>query len=368
MRRVGIAELPLHAGRCPAWLFDRMKRLGGAVAAIIISEYGRSEFLRRMADPFFFQALGCALGFDWHSSGITTTVCGAMKEAVDMYELGIAICGGKGRASRRTPIEIEEAADAFSLPSGKADSLKRASGMVAKVDNACVQDGYQLYQHCFIMSEDGGWAVIQQGMREAYARRYHWISEGIRSFVEEPHSGIASDRREGAVLDMTARQSDEARKVSLDIVKEDPIRLRRYIRDAQASIEEYLSDRPKAEILIMPSQHHIPELSERTMLALRRAYELQPGSYEELVAIKGIGPRSIRALALISELIYGKPPSWRDPAKYSFAHGGKDGIPYPVDRDAYDKTIEVIEDAIKMARVAGRERISAVRRLHALLL
>jgi len=345
-----------------------MKRLGGAITEIIVHEYGRQEFLRRMGDPFFFQALGCTLGFDWHSSGLTTTVCGALKEAIKPEGFGIAVCGGKGKISKRTPNEIQKLGDVFSLSSQKVESLRYASKMAAKIDNACVQDGYQLYHHVFVLSEDGDWAVVQQGMHERLARRYHWLSEGVHSFVEEPHSGIVSDRREEVVLDMTARESGESRKASLDLVRDDPKRLGGYVRNAeQRSLDEYLARSPQVRTLIMPTQHTISELTERTMTALRKAYELQPESYEELIAIRGIGPKAVRALALVSDLIYGKPPSWEDPARFSFAHGGKDGIPYPVDRRTYQKTIEILQSAVQEVKVDQKEKLSAIRRLHEFL-
>jgi len=344
-----------------------MKRLGGAITEVIVHEYGRQEFIRRMSDPFFFQALGCVLGFDWHSSGLTTTVCGALKEALKPEELGIAVCGGKGRVSKKAPHEIEEIADEFSLSEKKIDELKYASKMSAKVDNACVQDGYQLYHHCFVLSEDGDWAVVQQGMHERLARRYHWLSSGVHSFVEEPHSGIAGDRREDVVLDMTARDSEEARKMSVDLVCDKPERLMSYVRDVdQRVLDEYLERSPEVLKLVMPTQHTI-ELTKRTMVSLRRAYELQPENYEELVAIRGVGPKAVRALALVSDLIYGKSPSWKDPARFSFAHGGKDGIPFPVDRRTYQKTTEILEDALNEARLENHERLGAVRRLHEFL-
>jgi hypothetical protein len=368
MKRAGIAELPLHGGKCPPWLFGKMKRLGGSIVTLIVHEYGRGELLRRLSDPFFFQALGCVLGYDWHSSGLTTVTMGALKEAIRPEELGVAVCGGKGRVSRRTPAEIEKLADVFSLTSKKVEQLKHASRLAAKVDNSCVQDGYQLYHHAFILSEDGDWAVVQQGMHERLARRYHWISEDVGSFVEEPHSGIASDRREDVVLDMTARESEESRKTSLDLVLDDPRRLTPHVREAeQRSLEEYFQRSPEAKVLMMPTRHTISELTERTMTALRKAYELQPQNYEELVAIRGIGPKAIRALALVSDIIYGKPPSWKDPAKFSFAHGGKDGIPYPVDRRTYQTTTEVLESAIDGAKLGREEKLRAIRRLHEFL-
>ncbi len=368
MRRAGLAELPLHPGRCPPWLFAEMKRLGGAIVKLIVQEHGRREFLRRISDPFFFQAFGCTLGFDWHSSGLTTTVCGALKEAIVPHEFGIAVYGGKGRASRRTQEEIEDVAESFSLSSHRIESLKYASKMAAKVDNSCVQDGYQLYHHSFMVSEDGDWTVVQQGMQERLARRYHWLSDNVTSFVEEPHTGIASERLGQSALDMTAHQSEESRKSSLDLVRDSPNSLSRLIHGAeQASIDQYLPGHQGALMLVMPTQHSISRLSTTTVEALRRAYEFQPDSYEELIALRGIGPKAIRALALVSELIYGTAPSWKDPAKYSFAHGGKDGIPYPVDRRTYHKTIEIVENATMKANIGENEKTKAIKRLHALL-
>ncbi len=368
MKRAGLAELPLHPGRCPPWLFAEMKRLGGAIVKLIVQEHGRREFLRRISDPFFFQAFGCTLGFDWHSSGLTTTVCGALKEAIVPDEFGIALYGGKGRASRRTQDELEDVAEVFSLSSHRVESLKYASKMAAKVDSSCVQDGYQLYHHTFIVSEDGEWAVVQQGMQGRLARRYHWLSDNVASFVDEPHSGIASDRLGQSVLDMTAHESEESRKASLGLVRDSPNSLSSLIRGAgQASIDQYLPGHQGALMLVMPTQHSITRLSETTVEALRRAYEFQPESYEELVALRGIGPKAIRALALVSELVYGRAPSWKDPARYSFAHGGKDGIPYPVDKRTYHKTIEIIENATQKASVGENEKTKAIKRLQSLL-
>lgn len=368
MKRIGIAELPLHGGRCPPWLFGRMRRLGGAIAEIIVHEYGRQEFLHRISDPFFFQALGCVLGYDYHSSGLTTVTMGALKEAIKPEELGIAVCGGKGRVSKQTPNEIEKLADVFSIQSRKIESLKYASRMAAKVDNACLQDGYQLYHHCFVLTEDGDWAVVQQGMHGRLARRYHWLSSAIRNFVEEPHSGIAGDRREEVVLDMTARESEETRRASVDLVRDDPKHLMKYVRDVeQRSLDDYLERSPQVLKLIMPTEHAITKLSKGTMASLRRAYELQPANYEEMVAIRGVGPRTVRALALVSDLIYGKSPSWRDPVRFSFAHGGKDGVPYPVDRATYKRTTEILEGALQEAKLERHEKLDAIRRLHEFL-
>jgi len=364
MKRVGVAELPLHGGKCPPWLFRRMKDLGGAISEIIVREYGQKEFLRRLSDPFFFQSLGCALGFDWHSSGLTTTVCGALKEGIKPEELGIAVCGGKGKTSKRSPDEIQKHADVFSISSKKVDKLKYASRMAAKVDSACVQDGYPLYHHTFVLSEDGDWAVVQQGMREQMARRYHWLSEGVQSFVEEPHAGIIGDRSEEVVLDMTARESEETRKASVDLVRDNPKHLLPYVREEeQRSLDEYFERSPQVLKLVMPTSHTITKLTKQTIAALQRAYEFQPENYEGLVAMRGIGPKAVRALALVSDLIYGKSPSYRDPVRFSFAHGGKDSVPFPIDKTTYDMSIETLKTAIREAKVANKEKLHAIKRL-----
>lgn len=343
-----------------------MKKLAGVVSEAIIEEYGRKEFLRRIADPFFFQALGCVLSFDWHSSGLTTTVCGALKEALDPEEHGIAVCGGKGRVSRAAPREIEVLAGSFSLSTRKTERLVYASRMSAKVDNACLQDGYQLYHHAFFVTEEGQWAVVQQGMHEYknLARRYHWLSSGVKSFVEEPHTGICSQTKSSRVLNLVAKESRETRKASLDIARENPQRLKRYFEGkGQLSLDEFLGRRVAS--LSMPTRHSLLriDLDSKTLEALNRAYELQPESYEELVSLKGLGPKSLRALALLSELIYGTRASWKDPAKYSFAHGGKDGYPYPVDKITYDTSVEVLRNAVEEAKLGNKEKYRAIKRL-----
>jgi hypothetical protein len=343
-----------------------MKKLAGVVSEAIVLEYGRRELLRRIADPFFFQALGCVLSFDWHSSGLTTTVCGALKEALSPEKHGIAVCGGKGRASRLTPTEIGGASEVFSLSAKKTGRLVYASKMSAKVDNACIQDGYQLYHHTFFLTEDGDWAVVQQGMHErnSFARRYHWLSSGVRSFVKEPHHGICSEAVGGRVLNLVARESEDARKTSLDLSRENPNYLRRYLRpQRQLSLDEY--SYMQLDELSMPRRHPLRtvDVGEKALDALRRAYEIQPESYEELVSLRGMGPKSLRALALLSELIYGSRASWKDPAKYSFAHGGKDGYPYPVDKNTYDASIEILKNAVEDAKLEKKEKGRAIKRL-----
>jgi len=345
--KTGVANLPLHGGKCPPWLFKRMKPLAGLISEWIVNEYGTKEFLSRLSDPFFFQAFGNVLGFDWHSSGLTTTVCGALKEALNEANLGIQVCGGKGKVSRKTPSEIEQTQ--FNLSDGKIEELKRASRLAAKVDNSLIQDGFQLYHHIFVFDEKGRWAVIQQGMNENWARRYHWLGENLNSFVLEPHSAICSDLKKEKVLDMTAKESKEAQKISVDLVKE-----------GSKKVEKYLKE------LKMPARHEIfpIDLSKRGLKMIEIAKEMNPKNYEELIGIRGIGPKTIRALALISDLIYGAEISWRDPVKYSFAHGGKDGIPYPVNRRVYDESIEILRNALEQSKLGNKELKMAIKRLN----
>jgi len=347
--RSGIANLPLHGGKCPAWLFKRMRLLAGAICEFVILEYGHEELLRRLANPFWFQSFGNVLGFDWHSSGLTTTVCGALKEAANRTNLGLAVAGGKGKVSRRAPQEIVQKADELGI-GAKAHELQRASRLAAKVDNSCVQDGYQLYHHIFIFTEKGDWAVIQQGMNNNWARRYHWLSEGLVDFVCEPHSGIAGQRREEKVLDLTARQSKDAQKVILDIARDGTL-----LRSGQCTLKEFE--------LNMPRAHTIPNAQRINRALLQKVYEYQPSDFEELLMISGVGPATIRALALTANLIYGAPLSWRDPIKYSFAHGGKDGTPFPVNKKIYDYTILTLQEAIKQAKVGEKEKSYALKRL-----
>jgi hypothetical protein len=357
--RTGVARLPLHYGSAPPWLFRRMVRLGRAISEVIVLEWGRKEFLERLADPFWFQAFGCVLGFDWHSSGLTTTVTGALKEAC-LEDLGFGVCGGKGKASRKAPGEILETGDRFSLGGKKIENLMHSSRMAAKVDSAAVQDSYQLYHHAFFFTEKGEWCVVQQGMntQTRYARRYHWLSENVKSPVEEPHSAICCDKRGGRVLDMTAAESREAREASVAVVRDSPKEVEKLLCGRNC-LQRFSGQR----VLVMPRSHYIAGMNKRNLETLKKAHEIQPRNYEELLGVKGLGPAGVRALALVSELVYGKPPSWKDPAGFSFAHGGKDGIPYPVDRKGYDRSVEVMESAIENAKLGSREKLSALKRL-----
>lgn len=367
MIRTGSTDLPLHGGKAPPWLFQRMVKLGGAISEAVILEYGRKEFLDRLTDPYWFQSLACVIGFDWHSSGTTTTTCGALKEAMDPAKTGIAFLGGKGAASRKIPDEMITLSDTFSLNDSDLNRMLYASRMSAKVDNSLVQDGHHLYHHSFIITEDGDWGVIQQGMatKRKMARRYHWRSDTFSEFVSEPHKGICCNSKVDQTLDMTAWVSKETRETCVDLVKDDPRHIKRFFSHrGQLRLDGFHEDH-----LSMPDHHFIidTDISDTGWKQLQKAYEIQPDNYEELVSIRGIGPKKIRALALVSELIYGTRPSWEDPVKFSFAHGGKDGTPFPVDRDTYDSTIRMLRDTLEMVDLGDKERLGALNRLQGLV-
>jgi len=360
MQRTGFADLPLHGGQAPRWLFGRMVELSAVLGEILIDEHGTAGTLRRLADPGFFQALSCVLGFDWHSSGTTTVACGALKEGFRMAGLEIDVAGGKGRASRRTLEEI--ASTSLPLSSQRRGELQRASRLTAKVDSAAVQDGHELYHHVTFFDAHGSWTVVQQGMEpeHGYARRYHWSSEGLTSFVETPHSGIAG-RPVPSVLDLTSRDHRPVREASVALIEEGPARLERLVRPAmlggQRSLAEWgIEEGPPVPLLRLPRAIDWD--------ALRTAYECSPSGYEELLLVPGVGAATVRALALMSELLYGTRLSWRDPVRFSFAVGGKDGVPFPVDCRAMDEATEVLRAAIEQAKLGRRERLAALRRLH----
>jgi hypothetical protein len=344
--------MPLHWGKAPAWLFQRMVKLCRAVTEIVVTDYGRDELLRRFSDPVWFQSFGCVLGFDWHSSGVTTTVCGALKEAVKGQEtsLGLYVCGGKGGASRKTPGEIEGFSEQFGLD---ADRLVKASRLSAKVDSAALQDGFQIYQHVFIGTTEGRWAVVQQGMNTdtRWARRYHWLSEGLEDFVCEPHEGIACDHV-GRPLNMVAFEARTARQAVAAISSRSP--------------EVTVKELEKIRALAMPERHPVglADMSSKYLQkALVGTYEKPPGDFSALLLQPGVGPKTIRALALIAEVAHGAPLSFRDPVTYSFAVGGKDGWPYPVDRNAYDRSVTFLEKGIRDAKLGNKEKLDALRRL-----
>ncbi|RMF94314.1 MAG: DUF763 domain-containing protein [Candidatus Schekmanbacteria bacterium] len=350
--KTGNANLPLHGGKAPSWLFNRMVRLASAIVDIFLEDNDPAELLVKLSDPFWFQSLGCLLGFDWHSSGVTTTVCGALKEAVKgrEKETGFFIAGGKGGASRKTPKEIETFADKIGID---ASPLVYASKMSAKVDNTAIQDGYQLYHHCFFFTKKGEWAVVQQGMNEdsRFARRYHWFSKSMKSFIETPHTAICCDNR-GETLDMTADESKGARNASTEL--------------SAQSLEFWAKEAKLISNLELPARHQIlvKDINSKYFYKImEQTYRESPTNFEELLSIKGVGPKTIRSLSLLSELLYGEKASYKDPARFSFAHGGKDGIPYPVDRETYDKTIDILNGWINRARIDLTEKKRASERL-----
>jgi hypothetical protein len=331
-----------------------MTALARRVTEAVVIEHGPAVFLRRLSDPFWFQAFGCVLGFDWHSSGVTTTVCGALKQGLAGTETdtGILVAGGKGRASRRTPDELRDHAARLGLD---GEALVYASRMSAKVDSAALQDGYQIYHHSFFFTPSGEWAVVQQGMHDEArsARRYHWLGESVSDFVCEPHAAICAERQEQLVLDFVAETSAAARSAATEIARQRP-------SFVQKEIAQILT-------LALPARHHVDlrrDVSPRNLSkVLLTTYERQPADFAALLALRGVGAKTIRALALIAELTHGTPASYRDPARFSFAHGGKDGYPYPVDRDSYDQSIDWLREAVARARLGDSDRLQALRRL-----
>ena len=353
-QRTGSATLPLHTGRAPAWLFGRMARLAPEIVEAIVLAHGRSAFLERLSDPHWFQAFGCVLGFDWHSSGVTTTVCGALKEglAPRATDLGLYVAGGKGKTSRQTPNELQEFGARLGMD---GDRLAYNSRMAAKVDSAAVQDGFDIYHHSFFLSSDGEWAVVQQGMREhdGNARRYHWLGSRVSDFVNEPHAAIASDAQEQMVLNLVAAESADSRTASAEF----------------ARLEPRLVDREIARVitLALPSRHWVDVQKDINPAHLRKVllstYEAAPQNFEEMLAVPGVGAKAVRALALVAEVVYGSPASVKDPARFSFAHGGKDGHPYPVNRDVYDHSVEWLREAVSKAKIGRSEQLHALQRL-----
>jgi uncharacterized protein len=359
----GTADLPLHSGHVPEWLLNRMGKMASAIAAVIVEDFGPEELLRRIGDPLWFQSFGCVLGFDWHSSGLTTVVCGVLRDSLDITRHGVAAVGGKGLRGRSVP----QALRSTGLDEDKAVKLEKASRLSAKVDNNALQDGYSLYQHTLFFTERGEWAVVQQGLNHAvgYARRYHWIGENIRSFVEEPHSGILGDRCENLVLNMVSHNSCEAQRASLDLIKEGPTRLIRMLNIAisrQASLDVYL-DNVKVENI----PFHLRLHRRINWDIVRRLYEAELDSYEELIGFPGVGASTVRALALVSSIIYGSRLDWSDPIGYSFAFGGKDGVPYPVSGRRIDEVTAFLAGVVEKADVDHGLRRAALKRLYVMM-
>jgi hypothetical protein len=373
----------LDTGRCPRWLFSRMVKLGREMTKVLVAEFGPDEFIRRIADPVWFQSLGTVLAFDWNASGLTTILTAALKEAIRGREkdLGIFICGGKGKTSRKTPEEITTWADKLSLPDIHANNLVYNSRMSAKVDSCLIQDGFQIYHHSFFFSRSGSWAVVQQGMNEVNvsARRYHWFSENIKDLVCEPHTGIVTAAKRQPTLNLTARDSESTRELNVEFVSAGFCSLMKDIeilRKHSSKLSKMISVRLKGEQLTFlsledtefkyhPVIHEDFSRSRYLEKILQKLCDTQPCNYEKLLATEGVGPKTVRALALVAEVIYGAEPSYEDPARYSFAHGGKDGTPFFVDRNTYDKTIATLVQAIERSRIQAYEKDRAIHRLTA---
>lgn len=350
MKRSGSADLPLHNGYVPQWLYQRMAKLGFAITEAIITEYGRKDFLSRMSDPFWFQSFGAVMGMDWHSSGITTSVMGALKRAINPHskDLGIYICGGKGKYSKDAPKELLSVGMQTGL---NGDELVRFSKLSAKVDNTAVQDGFQLYIHNFIVSQEGDWSVVQQGLREgdAMARRYHWHSQNVRSFVEEPHTAVCG-LNQGPILNLTAAEASSTRQSMLNITQAKPELMMQEIQH-----------------LVMPQHHEVRSKDvdlKRLGSILWLAHDTQPKNFEELLLLEGVGPRTVQSLALVSEVIHGTPSRFKDPARFSFAHGGKDGHPFPVPTKTYDEVISTLQKAVHKAKIGQTDKAQALKKLH----
>lgn len=350
MKRSGHADLPLHSGHVPQWLAQRMAALGGAISESIILDYGPDELLARLADPFWFQAFGCVLGMDWHSSGITTSVIGALKKALapKAAELGIYVCGGRGRFSRQTPEELAAVGERTGL---NADELIRASRLSARVDNNAVGDGFQLYLHSFIVVKGGQWVVIQQGMNDqtGMARRYHWHSAALKSFVETPHSGIAG-QPQGQIMNLVDGQAMPAQGAILEVLRQKP----------EKNLQEIRT-------LVMDWHHevgrHCVDLK-RLGAVLLMAYERNFSDFDSALLMEKLGPRTLQSLALVAEVIHGTPTRFRDPARFAFAHGGKDRHPFPVPTKVYDRTVEVLQTSLEKAKLGDKERSEGLSRLH----
>ena len=343
------ADLPLHYGRVPPWLAERMSLLSGAIVESIVLEYGKSAFLNRLSDPFWFQAFGCVLGMDWHSSGVTTSVMGALRRSVNprFKDLGLYICGGKGKYSRQTPHELLSFSERTGL---NGDELVRLSKLTAKVDNTAVQDGFQIYLHTFIVSKEGEWSVVQQGMNDAsgMARRYHWHSAHVKSFVEEPHTFVYG-KNQGQIINLTDLKARETKSAMLSITQENP----------DLTLKE-------VQKLVMPKHHDVRAENidlKRLGAVLAVAHEKEVRDFESLLLLEGVGPRTIQSLALVSEIVHGTPIRFSDPARFSFAHGGKDGHPFPVPTNVYDETIQILQHSVERAKIGDPDKFKAIKSL-----
>jgi uncharacterized protein len=349
MKRSGLADLPLHGGRVPAWLAERMTKLGTAIVESILLHYGHAELLSRLSHPFWFQALGSVMGMDWHSSGITTSVLGALKRGLNprAAELGLYVCGGRGKESRKTPDELRVLAERRGLD---GEALVRTSRLTAKIDNNCIADGFQIYLHSFIVAANSEWAVVQQGMNgvSGFARRYHWHSASVRDFVEGPHTGIVGEHQ-GTIMNLVDAQAGPAQKALLAIAHERP----------EATLQEIPH-------LTMPQHHDVRAEDvdlKRLGAVLAVAYERDLRGFADLLLVENLGPRTLQTLAMVAEVIHGTPVRFSDPARYSFALGGKDRHPFPVPLKTYDESIGVLRRSLEVAKVDGGAKLEGFRRL-----
>lgn len=383
IKHTGHADLPLHGGTVPKWLADRMMQMGSLIIESIITNFGKKEVLIRLSDPLWFQSLGAVMGMDWHSSGITTSVMYALKRGINKRakDFGLCVCGGRGKYSRRTPDELMFLANATGLDGTK---LINSSKLVAKVDSTAVQDGFQLYMHNFVLSDEGDWAVIQQGMNieSKTARRYHWSSENLKSFIEEPHTGITGENQ-GLILNLTAKDAKETRSHILDFSKENPDKMIKEIQNVfkhEENINKINSIKndniliaqnktiaSETRSIVMPHHHEVRAKDvnlKRLGAVLATAYESQPQNFEGLLLTPGLGPRTIQSLTLVSEVIYGTPSRFTDPARFSFAHGGKDGHPFPVPLKIYDDSIRILHESIERSKLGYKDKSECIKRLH----
>ena len=361
-RRTGSADLPLHGGRVPSWLAERMATLGAVICQAIVHHYGRDEFLHRLAHPFWFQSFGAVMGMDWHSSGITTSVIGALKRGLDPLqdELGIHVCGGRGKHSRRTPQELMSLGERIGVD---GSALTRTSRLVAKVDSAAVQDGFELYLHGFFVTDDGKWTIVQQGMNgdKRQARRYHWLSEGLVSFVDQPHSAIDGPNQ-GEIINLTDHRAERARSAQLELLELGPDRIVREL----ANLIKAPARQPTLPHLVMPAHHDVRSsdvFTRRLHGTLAAAAERGPVDFLELLLTPGVGARTVESLAMVAEVVHGASYRFHDPARFSLAHGGKDRHPFPVPIKVYDETIRVLKSAVRNAKLGRDEEMQALKRL-----
>lgn len=368
--RTGVATMTLDYGVCPAWLFQRMARLGRIIALAIVSEFGSNELIKRLADPVWFQSLGTLMAFDWNASGLTIVAMAAMKEALRGLEkeADIFICGGKGKTSRKTPEQITSWSWEIGFDQRASDHLVYTSKAAAKVDSALIQDGFTLYHHNFIFNKKGAWAVVQQGMNTKIgrARRYHWLGEMVKNFLEEPHTGIATQAKLPTVLDLTSKKSKDNKETTLAIIKDERSLYRslQILAEPKTSYQLKILDLPGIEFHNHPVEDEF--LHPQLRKTISKVVVAKPNSFERLLMTPGVGPRTIRALSLVSEVIYGAKPSYEDPARYSFSFGGKDGTPYPVDRMTYDRTLSVLEKAVSKSNLYFREKDETLRKIESL--